>query len=94
MKFLENLKKHQTSILLLLFVMLLFRTCGTGSEVSRLRKEFESQNEILKSLPTKTDLKVEGLKVEKRMIQSTDRKMLDVQRQTEIEKEINNLQIK
>jgi hypothetical protein len=94
MKFLENLKKHQTSILLLLFVMLLFRTCGTGSEVSRLRKEFESQNEILKSLPTKTDLQIEGLKVEKRMIQSTDRKMLDVQRQTEIEKEINNIQIK
>lgn len=92
MKFLENLKRYQTAILLALFVMLLFRTCGTGSELSRLRKEFEAQNEVLKSLPTKTDIQIEGLKVEKRMIQATDRKMLDVQRQNEIEKEINKLQ--
>ena len=35
---------------------------------------------------------IEGLKVEKRMIQATDRKMLDVQRQTEIEQEIDKLQ--
>ena len=38
------------------------------------------------------DLKIEGLKSEKRMIQATDRKMLDVQRQNEIEKEIQSLQ--
>jgi hypothetical protein len=92
MKFLENLKKYQTAILLSLFVMLLFRTCGTASEITKLRKEYESQNTILKSLPTKTDIKIEGLKVEKRMIQATDRKLLDVQRQTEIEKEINQLE--
>jgi hypothetical protein len=92
MKFLENLKKYQTAILLVLFVMLLFRSCGTGSELTKLRKEFEAQNEVLKSLPTKTDMQIEALKAEKRMIQSTDRKMLDVQRQNEIEKEINRLQ--
>ena len=92
MKFLENLKKYQTAILLVLFVMLLFRSCGTGSELTKLRKEFESQNQVLKSLPTKNDIQIEGLKVEKRMIKSTDRKMLDVQRQNEIEKEINRLQ--
>jgi hypothetical protein len=94
MKFLENLKKYQTAILLVLFVMLLFRSCGTGSELTKLRKEFDAQNEVLKSLPTKNDIQIEGLKVEKRMIQSTDRKMLDVQRQNEIEKEINRLQTK
>lgn len=94
MKFLENLKKYQTAILLALFVMLLFRTCGTGSELTKLRKEVESQRDILKSLPTKHDLQIEGLKSEKRMIQATDRKMLDVQRQNEIDKEINKLQSK
>lgn len=94
MKFLENLKKYQTAILLALFVMLLFRTCGTGSELTKLRKEVESQRDILKSLPTKNDLQIEGLKSEKRMIQATDRKMLDVQRQNEIDKEINKLQLK
>jgi len=92
MKFLENLKKYQTAILLALFVMLLFRTCGTASEVTKLRKEYETQREVLNSLPTKNDIKIEGLKVEKRMIQATDRKMLDVQRQNEIEKEINKLE--
>lgn len=92
MKFLENLKKYQTAILLALFVMLLFRTCGTASEVTKLRKEYETQRDVLNSLPTKNDIKIEGLKVEKRMIQSTDRKMLDVQRQNEIEKEINKLE--
>jgi hypothetical protein len=37
------------------------------------------------------DIKIEGLKSEKRMIQSTDRKILDVQRQTEIDKELSKL---
>jgi thiamine biosynthesis lipoprotein ApbE len=85
MKFLETLKKYQQQILLVLFVMLLFRSCGTGSELTKLRKEVESQRQVLNNLPTKKDLQIEGLKSEKRMIQATDRKMLDVQRQSEID---------
>ena len=92
MKFLELLKKYQQQILIVLFVFLLFRSCGTGSELTRLRKEVESQRTVLENLPTKKDIQIEGLKVEKRMIQATDRKMLDVQRQNEIEKEIDKLQ--
>ena len=38
------------------------------------------------------DLKIEGLKAEKRMIQATDRKMLDVQRQTAIDEELKKLE--
>ena len=91
MKFLETLKKYQQQILLVLFLLLLLKSCGTNSEVTKLRKEVETQREVLNNLPTKKDLQVEGLKSEKRMIQSTDRKMLDVQRQTEIDKEIDNL---
>ena len=83
MKFLEFLKKYQQQILLVLFLLLLLKSCGTNSEVTKLRKEVESQKTILNSLPTKKDLQIEGLKSEKRMIQATDRKMLDVQRQTE-----------
>jgi hypothetical protein len=37
-------------------------------------------------------LKVEGLKAEKRMIQATDRKILDVNRQTQIDEEIKKLE--
>ena len=91
MKFLEFLKKYQQQILLVLFLLLLLKSCGTNSEVTKLRKEVESQRTVLNSLPTKKDLQIEGLKSEKRMIQATDRKMLDVQRQTEIDKEIEKL---
>ena len=91
MKFLETLKKYQQQILLVLFLLLLLKSCGTNSEVTKLRKEVETQIEVLNNLPTKKDLQIEGLKSEKRMIQAADRKMLDVQRQTEIDKEIENL---
>ena len=91
MKFLETLKKYQQQILLVLFLLLLLKSCGTNSEVTKLRKEVETQREVLNNLPTKKDLQVEGLKSEKRMIQATDRKMLDVQRQSEIDKEIEKL---
>lgn len=91
MKFLETLKKYQQQILLVLFLLLLLKSCGTNSEVTKLRKEVETQREVINNLPTKKDLQIEGLKSEKRMIQATDRKMLDVQRQTEIDKEIENL---
>jgi hypothetical protein len=37
------------------------------------------------------ELKISGLEAEKRMIQATDRKLLDVRRQTEIEAEIKKL---
>ena len=58
-----------------------------------MRKEVEA---IKDSTYTKTELdrelKIMGLESEKRMIQATDRKLLDVQRQTEIEQEIDKLQ--
>jgi hypothetical protein len=37
-------------------------------------------------------LRIEGLKSEHRMIQATDRKMFDLNRQTQIEKELESLQ--
>ena len=92
MKFLELLKKYQQQILLALFVLLFFRSCGDSSELRRLRKEVEEQRTYLNELPTQQDLQIEGLKVEKRMIQATDRKLLDVRRQTEIESLINELE--
>lgn len=86
MKFLETLKKYQQQFLLVLFFLLLLKSCGTNSEVSKLRKEISQLDANLRK-----EIKLEGLKSEKRMIQATDRKMLDVQRQTEIDKEIEKL---
>jgi hypothetical protein len=57
-----------------------------------MRKEIKS---IKDSTFTKDELsrelKIMGLESEKRMIQATDRKLLDVQRQTQIEEEIKKL---
>jgi hypothetical protein len=57
-----------------------------------MRKEIKS---IKDSTFTKDELSRElqimGLESEKRMIQATDRKLLDVQRQTQIEQEIKKL---
>ena len=58
-----------------------------------MRKEVQS---IKDSTYTKQELdvrlRIEGLKSEKRMIQATDRKILDVNRQTEIDNEISKLE--
>jgi hypothetical protein len=71
-------------------------SCNTKSEINRLRKNEDQLEFKIDSLSaitiTKKDLQIEGLKSEKRMIQSTDRKIFDVNRQTEIDKEIQSLQ--
>jgi hypothetical protein len=81
------------NVIFVVFVLLiLFKSCGDSRELSKLRKEIEV---IKDSTYTKNELKVEltvmGLEAEKRMIQATDRKMLDVQRQNQIDEEIKKL---
>jgi hypothetical protein len=90
-KFLAN---HGIKVIIVLLVLSYLKSCGTSSDVDKIQKDFRAQKEVIDALPTANDLKIEGLKVEKRMIQATDRKMLDVQRQNTIEKEIAELQSK
>jgi hypothetical protein len=89
------IEKHFTIIALVIAVLGLLKGCGDGRELSKLRKEVEA---IKDSTYTKqelnAELKIMGLESEKRMIQATDRKLLDVQRQTEIESEIKKLKNK
>jgi hypothetical protein len=84
-----------TNIILAISLLTLVKTCGDSRELSKIRKEIK---EIKDSTFTKKELEVElkisGLEAEKRMIQATDRKILDVQRQTQIEEEIKNLRSK
>lgn len=86
------LAEHGIKMVLVLLVLTYLKSCSVGSEVEKIKKEFKAQKEVVDALPNRSDLSIEGLKSEKRMIQATDRKMLDVQRQTEIEKEIAVLQ--
>lgn len=90
-KFNQFLENHGTKIVLVLLLLTYMKSCSIDSEVSRLKKEANANQEIINTLPTAKQLQIEGLKVEKRMIQATDRKMLDVQRQNVIEKEIEKL---
>lgn len=81
-------------VTLALLVLVMFQTCGTKGKMKIIQKDIDSLTVLVKQVPTKNDLKIEGLQNEKRMIQSTDRKLIDVKRQTEIETEIFKLQNK
>lgn len=78
-------------IAIILLIAIFVNTCGSG-DVKSINKRIDKITVKLDSCATKTDLIVEGLKTEKRMIQSTDRKLLDVNRQSIIDSEITKLE--
>lgn len=82
------LAKHGTKIIIVLLLLGYMKSCSIDSDVTRVKKQLVQ----LDSLASKKDLQIEGLKAEKRMIQATDRKMLDVQRQTAIDEELKKLE--
>jgi hypothetical protein len=92
-KFQAFLNKNFNLIVLSLLVLLFFRTCESDSKSinKRIDKLTVKVDSLQTTTTTKKDLQIEGLKAEKRMIQSTDRKMLDVTRQSNIDKEIDAL---
>lgn len=90
----ETFEKYFKIATIMILMILLLRTCGNDDKI--LSKRIDKLSKSLDSLQslsvTKNDLRIEGLKSEKRMIQSTDRKMLDVNRQSDIDKELESLQ--
>lgn len=92
MKIKNFIKENFTVIVFVIALLSLFKSCGDSRDISKIKSDIKS---IKDSTYTKSELDVElkisGLEAEKRMIQATDRKMLDVRRQTEIEEEIKNL---
>ena len=86
------IQKNFTTIVLVITLVSFFKGCGDGRELSKIRKEIQI---IKDSTYTKQEMNVEliimGLESEKRMIQATDRKLLDVHRQTQIDQEIKKL---
>jgi uncharacterized protein YcfL len=83
----QFLQKHGLKVIILLLLLTYMKSCSVNSEVTKVKKQLVK----LDSLANKRDLEIEGLKAEKRMIQATDRKMLDVQRQSEIDAELKKL---
>ena len=97
----EFLDKWSTRIMFPLILIVFLKTCSTNGKIEKLEEELTEQNvktdsiikvETLSKEETEKMLKIEGLKTEKRMIQSTDRKILDVNRQSEIDREIEELE--
>ena len=86
------LAEHGIKMVLVLLVLTYLKSCSVGSEVEKIKKEFKAQKEVVDALPNRSDLSIEGLKSEKRMIQATNRKMLDVQRENEIDIELKKLE--
>ena len=82
--------------LIILVVLIVTSTCSNGMSKRRSEKkisdQFDSLKTEIKTLKNdlKKEIKIEGLKTELRMIESTDRRMMDKERQTEIRKELEN----
>lgn len=88
----QFLEKNFTIIVLVIALLTFFKGCSDSREITKIKNEIK---QIKDSTYTKRELsivlQIEGLKSEKRMIQATDRKILDVQRQTQIDEEISKL---
>jgi len=69
-------------IMVFLVVIIFFKTCTTNTKVQNVNDSVDSL-----SVKLRKEIKIEGLKSEKRAIQASDRKILDVNRQTEIDQE-------
>ena len=89
----QFIEKNFTTIVLVVVLLTFFKGCSDSREITKIKNEIK---QIKDSTYTKKELiivlQIEGLKSEKRMIQATDRKILDVQRQTQIDEEISKLQ--
>jgi hypothetical protein len=74
-------------IMFFLVVIIFFKTCTTNTKVQNVNDSVDSL-----SVKLRKEIKIEGLKSEKRAIQASDRKILDVNRQTQIDQEISKLE--
>lgn len=91
-KFIE---KNFTIIVLVVTLLSFFKGCSDSREITKIKKEITIiKDSTFTKDELKRELKISGLEAEKRMIQATDRKLLDVRRQTEIEEEIKKLNTK
>jgi len=90
--FKKFLAKNFTLIVFIFLVIGWFKGCGDTKELGKINDEIKA---IKDSTYTKTELdkqlKIMSLETEKKFIQSTDRKILDVNRQTQIDSELEKL---
>jgi hypothetical protein len=92
-KFEAFVEKHFQKIALFLLVVIVFNTCG--NPVKPLNKRVDTLTTKIDSLSAisvnKKDLQIEGLKSERRMIQSVSRTLVDRDRERSIDRELDSL---
>jgi hypothetical protein len=89
----QFLEKNFTGIVLGFLILFWIRSCSQSQDISKMTRELQYINDsTYNKQELDIRLQIEGLKAEKRMIQATDRKMLDVQRQNEIDNELKVLE--
>ena len=99
-KILDFLNRYGVIIIIGLMLIITMKECSNGSKIKKMEKRqtaaIENVTNKVDSMSnaavTLTDLKIEGLKSEKRMIQSCDRKRFDLDRENQIDREIAELE--
>jgi outer membrane murein-binding lipoprotein Lpp len=92
-KVIDFINKYGMVIITPLILIMFLKTCSTNSRVDSVTKQVEMTNQKIDSLETdfEKEIQIEGLKSEKRMIQSVSRSLIDRGRERQIDKEIERL---
>ena len=91
--FLNILDVWGVRIMTILVLIIFLKTCSTNSRVDKVRTQIQTNNVKIDSLAIelRKEIRIEGLETERRMIQSTDRDIMDVNRQGKIGEIIDSL---
>jgi hypothetical protein len=91
--FLNILDVWGVRLMTLLVIIIFMKTCSTNSRVDKVKTQIQLNNAKIDSLAIelRKEIRIEGLETERRMIQSTDRDIMDVNRQGKIGEIIDSL---
>jgi hypothetical protein len=91
--FLNILDVWGVRLMTLLVIIIFIKTCSTNSRVDKVKTQVQLNNAKIDSLAIelRKEIRIEGLETERRMIQSTDRDIMDVNRQGKIGEIIDSL---
>jgi hypothetical protein len=91
--FLNILDVWGVRLMTLLILIIFMKTCSTNSRVDKVKTQVQLNNAKIDSLTIelRKEIRIEGLETERRMIQSTDRDIMDVNRQGKIGEIIDSL---
>jgi hypothetical protein len=91
--FLNILDVWGVRLMTLLVLIIFMKTCSTNSRVDKVKTQVQLNNAKIDSLAIelRKEIRIEGLETERRMIQSTDRDIMDVNRQGKIGEIIDSL---